>query len=209
MDKLPIRTIGDIRNESPCYDPSKYLPEDWQGTALDILRVEDCPAVDRLWVVLREEWVDDATLRLFACDCAERVLPLLEKKFPDDKRPRQAIEVARRYAEGDATDEELRAAQMAAWAAATEVSWAARATGWAAAAEVAADVGARSARAAGAEWAVVEGAEDASLEEAWGKEAQWQVDALIKRLEAKTVSAASGNVRQLSGIAGWLQEPDE
>ena len=199
MSNLPIKTIADIRNESPCYDPAKYLPEDWSGTALDILRVEDCLAVDRLWVVLREGWIGDTTLRLFACDCAERVLPLFEKKFPEDKRPHQAIEVARRYAEGDAADEELRAAQMAAWAVVTEASWAARATGWAADAaaenaacmardavegvEDAAVVGARSARGAGAVRATVENAGGATLEEARGREAQWQVDALIKRLE--------------------------
>ena len=32
-------------------------------------------------------------LREFACDCAERVLPIFEKEYPNDKRPRQAIEV--------------------------------------------------------------------------------------------------------------------
>lgn len=41
---------------------------------------------------------NDKTARLFAYDCAEHVLPLFEKEYPDDKRPRQAIEVARRYA---------------------------------------------------------------------------------------------------------------
>jgi hypothetical protein len=24
-------TINDIRNWGPCYDPNRYLPEDWQG----------------------------------------------------------------------------------------------------------------------------------------------------------------------------------
>ena len=183
--------MGDIRNESPCYDPAKYLPEDWSGTALDILRVEDCLAVDRLWVVLREGWIGDTTLRLFACDCAERALPLFEKKFPEDKRPHQAIEVARRYAEGDAADEELRAAQMAAWAAARAAGWAtraaeraARAAGCAADEELrAAQMAAWAAVTARAGGATVENAGGATLEEARGREAQWQVDALIKRLE--------------------------
>ena len=43
-------TINDIRNLEPCYDPAKYLPEDWTGAALDILNVDDCPAQDRLFV---------------------------------------------------------------------------------------------------------------------------------------------------------------
>ena len=35
---------------------------------------------------------------LFACDCLERALPFYEREFPDDMRPHQAIETARRYA---------------------------------------------------------------------------------------------------------------
>ena len=60
----------------------------------------------------------------FAADCAERVLGLFEAKFPDDDRPRKAIEAARaciadptpenRAAAGDAA----RYAGDAAWAAA-------------------------------------------------------------------------------------------
>ncbi len=37
---LPVKTFGDILALGPCYDPSRYLPEDWEGTALDILRVD-------------------------------------------------------------------------------------------------------------------------------------------------------------------------
>ena len=40
---------------------------------------------------------------LFACDCAERVLHLFEAKHPGDDRLRRAIEVARRFANGNAT----------------------------------------------------------------------------------------------------------
>ena len=57
-------------------------------------------------------------MRLFACDCAERVLSIFERERPGDLRPRKAIETARRYATGDATDEELAAAWYAAWDAA-------------------------------------------------------------------------------------------
>jgi len=34
---------------------------------------------------------------IWALDCAERVLPLFEKKYPRDKRPRQAIKVGRAW----------------------------------------------------------------------------------------------------------------
>jgi hypothetical protein len=61
---------------------------------------------------------DDKTLRLFACRVAEDVLPLFERQCPDDDRPRKAIEVMRRYANGEVTGEERAAARAAAWAAA-------------------------------------------------------------------------------------------
>ena len=39
-------------------------------------------------------------LRLFAADCAEHVLYLFEEKYPDDDRPRKAIQAARDFANG-------------------------------------------------------------------------------------------------------------
>lgn len=65
--------------------------------------------------------------RLFACDCAEHVLSYFERFQPLDKRPRIAIEVARHYAWGNASREELDAASAdaegAAYAAGDE-AWA-------------------------------------------------------------------------------------
>ena len=57
---------------------------------------------------------NERTQRLFACDCAERVLPVFERDCPDDTRPRLAIETARLYAVGEATKGELTAALDAA-----------------------------------------------------------------------------------------------
>ncbi len=68
--------------------------------------------------------MDERSQRLFACDCAERVLYLFETARSDDKRPRNAIETARRYVNGQATRDELekssRKAEMAAWDAGAE-----------------------------------------------------------------------------------------
>ena len=76
---------------------------------------------------------NERTARIFACDCAERSLHLFEKAYPNDKRPRTAIEVARRFVEGKATKEERAAARAAAWAAARAAAWAAaRDAAWAA-----------------------------------------------------------------------------
>jgi hypothetical protein len=79
---------------------------------------------------------NERTLRLFACRVAEDVLPIYEREYPDDDRPRKAIETARRYANGEATDSELAAARAAARAAAWAVRAAAgavRDAAWAAA----------------------------------------------------------------------------
>jgi len=98
-----------------------------------------------------ETWTE-RTARLFSADCAERVVDLCE-----DPRPRQAIEVARRYANGKSTKQELKAAREAAWAASRDalVSWASEAVTWDAAESAAWDAAWAARAAAGAverEW---------------------------------------------------------
>src|SRR3990167_7897769 len=99
-----------------------------------------------------ETW-NDRTARLFACDCADRALVLIDKPDP---RCIEAVRVARLYAIGEATQEQLAAARAAARAArdaAGAAAWAAWAAAWAAgdAAWAAARAAARAARdAAGA-----------------------------------------------------------
>ena len=70
---------------------------------------------DTLWALRCCEPIADRDkiARLFACDCAQRVLPLFEKKYPEDMRPRQTIETARKFANGEATKTELAAAGAA------------------------------------------------------------------------------------------------
>ena len=52
------------------------------------------------------------------CDCAELSLKYFEEKYPNDNRPRKAIETARQWAKGLASEKDLRAAAAAADAAA-------------------------------------------------------------------------------------------
>ena len=65
-----------------------------------------------------DDWVSQAAERLpfrerelFAADCAERVLCLYERKFPGDRRVRDAIEARRYYANGRISQEEWEAAR--------------------------------------------------------------------------------------------------
>jgi hypothetical protein len=74
----------------------------------------------------------------FSCRQAERVLHIYEKKYPDDERPRKAIEAARAFQCGKITKTQLAAAE----AAAGEAAWAAAGAAARAAAEAAAEAAA-------------------------------------------------------------------
>jgi hypothetical protein len=52
--------------------------------------------------------------RRCACDCAEHVLPLFARCYPADRRPHNAIQIARAFAQGGASQAELAAAAEAA-----------------------------------------------------------------------------------------------
>lgn len=91
------------------------LAENWTGTVLDILdglAAEEYPAEDQLEIVLREDFIDARTLRLFAVWCSRRAFELVHDPNPLIVT---AVDVAERYANGDATDDELAAARGAAW----------------------------------------------------------------------------------------------
>ena len=55
------------------------------------------------------------TLPILA-DVAESVLYIFEEKYPEDKRPRLAIEACRKFAKGEISEQELKAAAAAAYA---------------------------------------------------------------------------------------------
>jgi hypothetical protein len=57
-------------------------------------------------------------LRHFAADCAEHILPRFEEKYPNDARPRAAIQAARDFADGKIASAASAAALSAASAAA-------------------------------------------------------------------------------------------
>ncbi len=168
----------------------EQLP-DWLGERIFVAEIGDevvnggNKSVTRTCRLTREctGW-NERTARLFACDCAEHVLSLYEAQYPDDGRPRKAIEIARRYAEGKAAVEELDAAWAAAWAA----EGAARAAVGAAAEDAAGAVaGAAWAAwaAAGAAWAAEAAAGAVAGAAAEDAERQWQVGRLRKILEVE------------------------
>lgn len=65
---------------------------------------------------------DKKTLALWVIDCAERVLPYFEEKYPQDHRPRKAIDTLRAWIDtGEFKMAVIRKASLDAHAAAREV----------------------------------------------------------------------------------------
>ena len=197
--KLPRVTLDEFLSFKPCW------LDDEQGRrrlryyarklgrsadALEILTLRRIPAEDRLWAVLRAEFIPDRILHEFACRCAEDGID------NPDPRSINAIVVKRRWIAGEATDAELAAAEAdadaaaraaartATWAAAEAARAAARTATWAAAraaraARAATWAAARAARAAwAAAWAAAETATWAAAETARNA----QVDMLTQML---------------------------
>ena len=107
----------EIKNLEPCIhrweNLIRHYPE-WEGTPLDFLKLEHISVEDKQWLFLREEYVPKRELHLYACLCAEQVLHIFEKEYPDDKRPREAIEAKRLWLDGKISDDALDSASDSA-----------------------------------------------------------------------------------------------
>lgn len=115
-------TLNNIRKHNPCEKSWRELLASLGKTqaddeALPLRYILDTLGIeDAIWALCSIEGAD-REVRLFACDCAERVLPIHEAEYPEDMRPRNTIEVARRYANGDANEKDLAVARAASsWA---------------------------------------------------------------------------------------------
>ncbi len=158
--------VSRYRKFAICKGGVKRYGQDTPIPLTDVLDV--CGLRDALWCLRCTIEPPENILIEFACRCAEHVLHFYEDEYPDDKRPRQAIETARACitdksawaarAAGDAAWDAGDAAR-AAWAAgdAAEAAWAAARAAWAARAAGDAARAAGDARAAAwAAWAAAE-----------------------------------------------------
>ena len=171
-------TLKEIRSKSPCEDGWKTLLEHLgksgaeakeDETPLPVMTVLNSNGMDdAIWVLAN--CINPHICRLFAADCAERVLHFFEDERPDDTRPRDAIAVARNP---EATRKERAAAGAAARAA-----WNAAVT----AAGTAAGAAARLARAAAAR-AAADAARSAAWDAAWDAAGAAQEKRLRQYLE--------------------------
>lgn len=120
-------TVEQFRKFGPCWletaeGRGKFariaaIKNEW--TALDVLNLPDVSAQDKLWSVLREEFIEAPILHEFACRCAEYALSFVESPDP---RSIAAIEAKRKWLRGEITDAELDAACDVAWDAAHDAA---------------------------------------------------------------------------------------
>ncbi|CFT46307.1 hypothetical protein [Burkholderia pseudomallei] len=187
-----VRSIQGKAFSAEDADRNSYIPfkHDAEIPLLDILKSNGLD--DALWT-LRCISGADRDLRLFAVWCARQVEHLMQ-----DQRSKDALNVAERFANGEATDEERDAARDAAWDAAWDAARAAardaaRATAWAAAwaAARATAWAAAWAAAGGAAWAAARAAAGAT---AWAAAWAAALDAQKEMFE-----------RMCLGTAPWQQ----
>jgi creatinine amidohydrolase/Fe(II)-dependent formamide hydrolase-like protein len=128
-------TLREIEEHNPCEGswPTIVAAEHLHGGDYDkpfpmSAGMDATSMLDAAWA-LRCKPELEREARLFACWCARQVVHLT-----DDARVPRCIETAERYADGEATQEELSAAWDAARAAARAAAWdaldAARAAAW-------------------------------------------------------------------------------
>ena len=111
-------TLKKMMSYRPCRDnyPLGRVKKLWDGRVyLEYREIAglDIPALDRLWAL--RKFMTNRQLHIFACDVAESVLHLVPE---GEDRPRNAIEIRRRWLRGEASDDERSAAAAAADAAA-------------------------------------------------------------------------------------------
>ena len=112
MNKLRKFTLEDLKALKPCVEALDWIDE--QPDKTPSVLWDACPRSDWLFWILRhvrplnkKESVKMAVL--FAEGCLDK----FENCFPDDKRPRQAIEAAKRYLKNPNEKNALAAAESA------------------------------------------------------------------------------------------------
>lgn len=106
-----------LEKHATCKDGVKWALDTGCATIEEIWLRDDLRPEWRVWVATRKGMVSDRILCKFACACARQVWDLLT-----DERSRNAVEVAERFVDGNATKKELTATCAAALDAANAVA---------------------------------------------------------------------------------------
>ena len=115
--KKQFITLELLKSFDPCYNPEKIgFTKKLKLTPLEAIeqfsdKVENKD--DIMWILCRKEFMSERDMRLFAVWCAREALKLDDNP---DERSINACNVAEKFANGNATKEEMAAARDAAWA---------------------------------------------------------------------------------------------
>ena len=128
-------TFNELRKAGACRDGYRKLAEHLGGVAkygkarpLNIITILDSNGLDDcLWVI--NTMADKKTRVYVSAKFAESVLPIFEKKYPNDKRPRDCIDACFDFCNDKIGQRELNAAESATRAAARG-AWSAGAATW-------------------------------------------------------------------------------
>jgi hypothetical protein len=116
-------TLETIKALKPCKDRLDNYVKHYSERSFthgQFMGLKNITPEDKIWVALR--LIPQAKLRFAAADIAESVLDIYEAKYPNDNRPRLAIEAARN---GSADDAHAARAAYAAHAHAARAAYAA------------------------------------------------------------------------------------
>ena len=112
-------TFEKIKSFNPCEDGWKLLlkntnPEMDMSKEVDLMEILKSNGIkDAVWALRCYDYMDWC---LFICEVAESVLPIFEKKHPDDDRPRRVLQAIRDYKAGKINKKDLKNAAAFAYA---------------------------------------------------------------------------------------------
>ncbi len=108
-----------MRNNSGCYSEEQLDRCSFMSTepvTLESILNSEISIKDKYWFVCKKSATKEENQQI-AIGVAELILYIYERKYPDDKRPREAIRAARDYLAGIINVEEFRIKKHAAYAA--------------------------------------------------------------------------------------------
>ncbi len=195
---VPALTLAQIRKLKPCADDWTRVQTLLKAHGKGPYSAADAKAAgvtldNLIWIaeaVAKTDKDVGCRLRLWAADCAARVLHIYERNYLGDPRPRAAINAARDYARGRIEA----AARHAAWAAAWDASRAAsRAAAWRAASRAAA-------------WSAWAAAYDAAWAASY--DAAWAASSDAAWAASRDAAKAAEQKWQFDRLVAWLSDPE-
>lgn len=105
-------TLQEALNAGACYSAEQIKELFGARNELNVTDIAalDVPDADKMWALTRRHFLDTKEKAVrFAIFCAEQSIDIFEARYPDDKRPRAAIEAAKAWLESP-SDNAARAA---------------------------------------------------------------------------------------------------